>query len=133
MSSTKIAAALAAATLGLSATAALADTAPAGSNSDCFFPTQFRSWYAPTPDVIYIKVNVNDIYRLDLANGGSILLKTANAHLVTMFRGPTVVCSPIDWDLTVSDGPVSHVPVIVKAMTKLTPAEAAALPREVRP
>jgi hypothetical protein len=129
----KITAALAAAVLGLAATPALANTAPAGSNSDCFFPTQFRNWYAPTPDVIYIRVNVNDIYRLDLANGGSILLKTANAHLVSMFRGPTVVCSPIDWDLTVSDGVVSHVPIIVKTMTKLTPAEAAAIPREDRP
>ena len=59
-----------------------------------------------------------------------------NPHLITHTFGPDEVCSAVDWDLKVADGtgPGSFAtPCIVAKMTKLTPAEAAAIPKKFKP
>ena len=53
-------------------------------------------------------------------------------HIFTEFR--TQYCSPLDWDLRVSEGIGSpSEPCIVKTMTELSPAEVAALPPKAKP
>jgi hypothetical protein len=114
--------------------AALALTAPAGAaERSCFVTQNFRGWKAPDDRTIYIRVGVNSFYRLDLANRCSAL-HAIDPFLVTRWRGSNFVCSPLDWDLRVSRGTgMPGEACIVKAMTRLSADEAAAIPRKFKP
>ena len=99
----------------------------------CFYTNQFESWKAPDSRTIYIRVNLSRYYRLDLA-GECSELRTPGTHLIMNVRGPDTICSALDWDLKVAhDFHDIPEPCIVKAMTPLSPAEAAAIPKGSRP
>ncbi len=99
----------------------------------CFFASQFQQWKAVDDKTITIRVNVNDLYRLEMASSCPELTY-ADSHLVNRVVGSHAICSPIDWDLSVSSG-VGMVPTpcIVSKMTRLTPEEAAAIPKKDLP
>ena len=100
----------------------------------CFPITEFRGWKAPDTKTIFIRAGFGRVYRLDLANTCS-LLTSPGSHLITKTRGPDLVCSAIDWDLSVSQPPPGNIPepCIVKKMTLLSPEEAAAIPPKFKP
>jgi hypothetical protein len=103
---------------------------PAG---QCFSSTQMGNWRAGDASTLYIRVRLNQIYRIDLKNRCSFLT-APGARLITTFRGSNLVCSPLDWDLKVSSGIGGAVePCMVKAMTPLSPEEIAALPKKAMP
>ena len=105
---------------------------PAPHNA-CFFSTQFQNWKAPDPGTIFIRVNMNRYFRLDLS-GTCETLMWPDSHLITHVRGSDSICSAIDWDLKVSNGPDGIAePCIVRTMTELTPAQVAAIPPKFRP
>jgi hypothetical protein len=121
---------------------------PKESATPCFFISQWRGWKSPSPNVIYLGVNMHDVYRVDLS-AGSRLLQTPDVHLVSRTRGPDTVCSAIDLQLEVSDdigvqgrfgtgvgggfdGGMRE-PLIASKLTKLTPEEIAAIPKQYRP
>ena len=107
---------------------------PAPPQNACFFINEFRNWKAPDARTIFIRVGVARFYRLDLA-ADCALLTFPDAHLITKARGTETVCSALDWDLSVSQPPGTGAPeaCIVKQMTLLSPAEAAAIPPKYRP
>jgi Family of unknown function (DUF6491) len=112
---------------------------PAGSqpteqaHTRCFFISQFDGWKAPDSRTIYIRAFPRHYYRLDLV-GRCSQLTSPGAFLITKFRGSPTVCSALDWDIHVA---TSHhdipQPCIVRRMTELTAAEAAAIPKRYRP
>jgi hypothetical protein len=106
---------------------------PEKKGPQCFFVRSFENWKAPDNKTIYIRVDLHRYFRLDLA-GTCGSLRSPGAYLVTKFRGSDVVCSALDWNISVVDGP-HGIPqaCIVKTMTELTPAEAAAIPKGSRP
>ena len=109
--------------------------APAGAQpaGQCFSTTEMGNWRAADAGTLYIRVRMNQIYRLDL-KGRCTLLTAPGARLITTFRGSNLICSPLDWDLKVSAGIGSNVePCIVKTMTQLTPDEIKALPKKITP
>lgn len=111
----------------LGVTAIAADTTP------CFFSRNFEGWKALDARTIYIRVNVRDYYRLDLASTCPTLLGPST-HLITKWHGSDSVCSALDWDLKVAQtGSEIATPCIVKKMTKLSPSEAAAIPPKFKP
>ncbi len=114
--------------------AAAADSQKGGpaANLPCFFVNQWQGWSAPSDDVIYLKVNNRDIYRVDLSAGSS-MLRSPGVHLVSLVRGSDSVCSAIDLQLYVSDGHGFREPLIARSLTKLTPDEVAAIPPKFRP
>ena len=115
--------------------AAQSQAQPAGHQpQQCFYANQFQGWRAADEKTIYIRVNLNDYYRLDMA-GSCPTLTTPDARLINKVNGPPTICSAVDWNLSVStQGPGAiATPCIVKSMRKLTPAEAAALPKKLRP
>ena len=118
----------------LLATAASAQTTPPPPQNACFFINEFRGWKAPDARTIYIRVGTDRIYRLDLA-ADCALLTFPDAHLITKAHGTDTVCSALDWDLRVSQPPGAGAPetCIVKQMTLLSAAEAAAIPPKFRP
>jgi hypothetical protein len=109
-------------------------SAPATKGPRCFSIRSFENWKAPDAKTIYIRVNLRQYYRLDLAASCPTLL-SANSHLITKWRGSSWVCSALDWDLKVSDDPMRGFasPCIVKTMTPLSESEAASIPRKFKP
>jgi hypothetical protein len=125
-----------AAAMGLAA--ALACAAPASaapsehSHAPCFFISQWQGWTSPSADVLYLGVNLHDVYRVDLSVG-SPQLQSPDVHLVSVSHGSSSICSPMDLDLKVSDLGGFSSPLIATKLTKLTPEEVAAIPRKYRP
>jgi hypothetical protein len=126
------AAALAA--LSLAASPALAEHhADHSANNSCFLSSDWDGWKSPSPTVIYLRVGVNSIYRLDLASP-SYELDDADVHLISKIRGSSWICAPVDLDLQLADDHgVLREPLFVKSITKLTPDEAKAIPAKFRP
>jgi len=122
--------------LAAAVTPALADApgaekAPKPARS-CFYLSDWSNWRAPDSKTLYLKVRNRDVYRVDLTHGGG-LLTSPGVHLVSVVRGSDQVCAPIDLDLRVSDGFGVAMPIMAKAITKLTPEEIAAIPKKDRP
>jgi hypothetical protein len=103
---------------------------PTPSRLECFRDSDVSSWVAPDPRTLYLRVNTNQYYRVDLTRECSPL-REHGARLITRSFGSDLICSPLDLDLRVSEGPgVFPQTCIVQGITRLTAAEAAALPRE---
>jgi hypothetical protein len=113
----------------LAAPAARAADAP----RQCFFTRDIQNYRASDDErALYLRVGVNQIYRIDFANQCVGLSFESNHIALQTTPGSVTVCSPIDLDVRVS----SHgagAPCIVKGLHKLTPEEAAALPKTDRP
>jgi len=128
-------ASLALAAPALAQPASIKASKPAAPENQCFPITSFENWRAPDNKTMYLRVNVNEYFKIDMS-GECPELTYPDAHLITVWRGSSEVCGPLDWDLKVADGtgPGSFaVPCIVKAQTRLTPAEAAAIPKKFKP
>jgi hypothetical protein len=99
----------------------------------CFFSRDFQQWKSSDPNTILIRVGLNRFYRLDLSSPCRTL-QFPSAHLVTVFRGSDIVCSPLDWDLRVSQNPAGITEqCVVRSMTQLTPEQVASIPPRLRP
>ena len=117
----------------LAAQPAAAVSTPPRDAGRCFFVQDFKTWRAPDEHTLYIRVNQDQYYRLDLANRCAAL-KWPASHLITQWRGATSVCAAIDWDLQVAQTPgIGREACIVKTMTPLTAKEAADIPEKFRP
>ena len=97
----------------------------------CFFITQWQGWKAPDANTIYLGVNHRDVYRVDLSVGSSQLL-LPDAQLTSQMRGSVSICTAIDLQLAVADHGFRE-PLIARKLTKLTPEEIAAIPKQYRP
>lgn len=117
--------------VGLLSSSAVAETQKAA-RTPCFFITQWEGWKSPSPDVIYLGVNMHDVYRVDLS-AGSPQLMWPSAHLVSISRGSDSICTALDLDLAVSDMGGFKEKLIAKSLVKLTPEEVAAIPKKYRP
>jgi len=107
---------------------ATAETKP----QDCFPLTQWRGWKSPTPQLIYIKVGMHDVFAIDL-NESNSFLKAPGMHLVSYSHGSDWVCSPLDLDLQLSSFPGIPEHLFVKRLRKLTQEEVAAIAPDDRP
>jgi hypothetical protein len=116
----------------LSATAASAAADPPAARA-CFASSTWQGWSAPGDgDMLYLKVGMHDIYRVDLTPGSHVR-KEPDQFLVNRVRGSDWICTSLDLDLTLSDHNGFRQPLIARALRKLTPAEAAAIPRKDLP
>jgi hypothetical protein len=118
------------AALGL-AGAARAEAPAAKPKSSCFFTRNWDGWRSPDEKTIYLRVNVRDIFKVDLSYGSS-LLTWPDSHLINEVRGTDWVCQPIDLDLKVANDHFAE-PLFIKAITRLTPEEVAAIPKKYLP
>jgi hypothetical protein len=117
------------AALGL---AADASAQPSRNADQCFFTRDIQNILAPDDHTLYLRVRNSAIYRIDTVaecpqlpfNDGHISLQTT--------PGASTVCSAIDLDLKVFNNGVST-PCLIKSLQKLTPQEAAALPKTDTP
>jgi hypothetical protein len=108
--------------------------APDRQHQNCFpAGTAWQNWSAaPGGDVLYLRVYINDIYRVDLTPGSHVY-KSPGYFLVNEVRGSGWLCSAIDLDLTLASDYGFRKPLIATSMRKLTPAEVAAIPKKDLP
>jgi opacity protein-like surface antigen len=134
MKSMLIGAALAAALTGLAGAASAAPAAPAeAKHNSCFLSSNWSGWHAPDDKTLYLRVNLHDIYRVDLSSP-SPLLTWPDTHLVNVMRGSSYICAPLDLQLSVADnGGGGRDFLFVKAITKLTPEQVAGIPKKDLP
>ena len=104
----------------------------AGPNDNCFRLSQVSSTHADGDRTIYVRVGVSSFYRIDLANRCASLPYQGNHLVLTPTPGSDMICRPLDLDLKVSDHGVQE-SCFIKSITRLTPAEAAAIPKKVKP
>jgi hypothetical protein len=116
----------------LGAASASAGQPSSGDRQSCFFISQWHGWSAPNPDVLYLGVDLHDVYRVQLSTA-SPELQWPDVHLVSKTRGSDTVCAAIDLDLSVSDEHGFREPLIATSINKLSPAEVAAIPPKFRP
>jgi hypothetical protein len=96
----------------------------------CFFVNQLNGWKAADDHTVYLNGG-GKIYRLDMA-GACPELRESGATLITNNHTDSI-CSALDWDLRVRVGNGIAAPCIVKNMSALTPDQASALPKDLRP
>ena len=95
--------------------------------------SDWNGWKAsPDSKSIYIRVGVSKLFRIDLANACPAL-QGVGVHLVTRTHGSPWICRPLDLDLKVGQGHGFTTPCMVSDITPLSAAEAAALPKALRP
>jgi hypothetical protein len=110
-----------------------AQAAEPGQKSSCFFTNAWSGWSSPSPNVLLLKVNNRDVYRVELEGRGSSSLDRTGYFLVNQVRGPNTVCSALDLDLAIADHNGFYQPLFPKTLTKLTAEEVAAIPKKYRP
>lgn len=118
---------------GLGGPASAAPSRGALARSDCFFSSDWKDSKPGSPETLYLRVGMRDIYRVDMRGSGVERLNQPGVFLTSHIRGSGLICAPIDLDLKVADTMGFSMPLFPVAITRLTPAEAAALPKEVRP
>lgn len=117
--------------LGFAGQALAAESA--GHTESCFLSRDWEGWKSPSPNVIYLRVGVSRIFRLDLSSGSN-QLQEPDVHLVNKVRGSDWICDALDLDLQLADDHgIFREPLIVKAITQLTPDQVAAIPRKDLP
>ena len=101
-------------------------------SDNCFRLSQLSSTRPDGDRRIYARVGVNTFYRIDLASRCSALPFEGNHLVLTPTPGSDMICRPIDLDLKVSENGVQE-SCFIQSITRLTPEEAAAIPRKARP
>lgn len=101
--------------------------------SQCF---NTRDWVGRTMSddakTMYVRTGRRSIYKLEFASACRAA-QDIGSHLVIRTHGGSMVCSPLDLDLRASVGRGMAVPCIVSTITPLSPEEASALPKGLRP
>jgi hypothetical protein len=117
----------------------LAQTAPGPSLaarpvSQCFRSHDYENFRPVNDHAFNIRVNVNTFFHIE-TEGTCPDLLSPGAFLITTIRGSDEICGPLDWDLKIGQSGPGDIPVpcIIKSQTRLTPAEAAAIPRREKP
>jgi hypothetical protein len=121
------------AALTASSAAFAQDQSQPAPSSGCFFSSNWNGWSAPGDgNVLLLRVRPNDIYRVELGPNTRVH-KSSDRFLVNQLRGGSWICSALDLDLTLTDPQGFSQPLIARTLTRLTPDEIAAIPREDLP
>jgi Family of unknown function (DUF6491) len=103
------------------------------SKSQCFWSRNVTSFAAPDDHTVYIQVNYRDVYRLDLMVSCPDVDWDQRVALVSNHGSGGSICGPLDAEIVSHATGIGHQRCPVKAMSKLTPEEIAALPKRAKP
>lgn len=116
--------------LGALASPALAQGSGRHDNQ-CILSTMVQNFNAPDNQTVYLRVGVNEIWKLGLMNNCLELPWRLNIGLKTTGISPWI-CQPVEATIINHGAGIPHrCPVI--SMHRLTPDEVAALPKGTRP
>jgi hypothetical protein len=110
------------------ATAAIAFGAAAQPLGEgCLRSQWLRNHTVGDQNTLYFDYNGKDTYKLTMTNG-CLAGVVSSDPIVLSSHSQSLMCKPIDWDIT-----ARGIRCIVGSVTKMTPAEVAALPKGKRP
>ncbi len=117
--------------IGAALAAALATGASAqtGKLAQCFNTTEIRNSRVVDDSTINLKVR-KDVYQIKMVAPCSRLRTSTNGYSLTL-RGSNQICSTLDLDIGVND--LGGGKCLAQSIRKLSPAEAAALPKKEMP
>ena len=120
--------------IALAGAASLAIAAPEpGTGRQCFYSRDVTSWRAVGAQQVNIQVNHRDVYRLDLVAACPQLSSAGETLGLVPFGASDQVCLGIQVDVVVPQRGMTPIPCPVKTITRLSPAEAKALPKRQQP
>jgi hypothetical protein len=96
--------------------------------NQCFYSHQINGFRAPNDKTVYLRVGVNDIYRLDLMSTCEGLRFRESIGINSIPPGDSLICSAIQADVVYRDGGFNE-RCPVTTLHKLSPAEVAATPK----
>jgi hypothetical protein len=99
---------------------------------NCFWARQWGGWSSPSPDVIYLRVNLSDYYKVGLSSP-STLLRDSTFHLRSVNAGTDSICTPSDLRLEINNFHGVSEPLFPVSIVKLTDEEVKAIPPADRP
>jgi hypothetical protein len=114
-----------------SASAVSAQPSQSHSSNQCFYTRNINGFQAPNDHTLYVRVGVNDIYRLDLMNDCTGLTFRQGIGLEST-PGDPWICSAIQATVVYRDTGIRNI-CPVNSIHKLSPAEVAALPKRDLP
>lgn len=137
---TPLAIAAAAAVLALGVAGAHPDQARAddkaakpASKDVCFWARNVTSFAAPDDHTVYVRVNLHDVYRLDLMVSCPDVDWNERIALQSSHGAGGSICNALDAEIVSHAVGIGRQRCPVKALTKLTPEEVAALPKRAKP
>lgn len=111
--------------------------ASAAAPQTCFRTRDIDSHRVADARTVYVKVARRDVFRIVTANACFATAGPDDPLVIRESPGVAYACRPVDLDLAISHmaglGGGAPTPCIVQSMTRLTPAEVAALPPRDRP
>jgi hypothetical protein len=105
-----------------------AAAAQSSSGPDCFLTRDIRNHTVADSHTMYIDVGGRAVYRVDMSNNCLSAATSSDPYVLRDRAGTGRICHKLDFDVSVQGNRC-----IVDNVTRLTAAEAAALPRRVRP
>ncbi|MDO8409696.1 MAG: DUF6491 family protein [Phenylobacterium sp.] len=108
----------------------LETTTNAPDSRECFFTRNVNGFSAPDDETLYLRVGVRDVYEMQMFAPCPDMDWAQKLGVVS--RSGSTVCRGMDATI-VTPGPFGQQSCQVRAVRKLTPAEADALPRGHRP
>ncbi len=97
----------------------------------CFYSSNINNFTTEADRIVYIRVGVGDVYRLDLMTECPELGFREDIQFTRADRGSSI-CSPVDLTISYRQNGARRICPVVD-MRKLTPSEVAALPKRLRP
>ena len=108
------------------------DTATTAPSTDtCFKRRDIHNHTVGGPKTLYLDVSGSGVYRIEMSNSCLMSATSSDPLVFNNQTGTQSVCKPLDLDITVSAAGPSR--CIVSSISKLSPAEVAALPKKMRP
>lgn len=124
---------LGAASLVLASPAAQAKPDAAGGDA-CFRTTDIRGQRVVDDRTVYFRTTGNRVFRVAMSSSCLSGARFNDPLEIKSPSGSHMVCRAVDLDVAVRNLPSGiKSPCLVDSIIRLTPAEAAALPREARP
>ena len=107
------------------------DTAATAPTDTCFKRRDVHNHTVGGPKTLYLDVSGSGVYRVEMSNSCLSAATSSDPLIFNNQTGGQSVCKPMDLDITVSAAGPSK--CIVSSISKLSPAEVAALPKKMRP
>ena len=104
----------------------------AAQGKGCFRLSDMGGHKVADSQTLYVSIRRKEIWKFEM--NGACLSGAAfgDPLIVTPAGGGGLICQPLDLDIKVASQ-VGAVPCMLRSMTPLTPQEAAALPKKLRP
>ena len=97
----------------------------------CFYRRDVRNHTVGDAHTLYLDIAGREVWRVQMSNACLASAVSSDPLIIRNQTGGQSVCKPIDLDIAVSAAGESR--CIVAGISRLTPAEVAALPKKMRP